>query len=134
MWRGLLNQAARWLHVRAIEQWPAEFTERAVAELVAGESTWLARIGGRAVATATVTRAAERFWGPQTATAGYVYRLAVTKDLAGTGLGATVLELGWFSCASARPAMAAPRLRTRERRRSPGTTRESVSATCATST
>lgn len=88
----LLNQGSRWLHERGIEQWPVEFTQEAIAELVGRESTWLARSGDQAVATVTVTWADERFWGTQPSIAAYVHRLAVARDLAGAGIGGRVLD------------------------------------------
>lgn len=103
----VLDDAARWLTERGIEQWPGQFSDngghritKLVAEARAG-NVWLVSLGARPVATATITDWADpdfaAAWPGGPGGALYVCRLATTqtgRDIAkdGPGLGARLLD------------------------------------------
>ena len=87
----VLDEAAAWLQVRGVEQWPARF-ERSWAEgAVRRGETWLALAGGTVSGTVTLDQA-DSVWDDLPAAAAlYVHRMAVRRPAA--GLGAVIL--GW---------------------------------------
>lgn len=93
----LLEKAAGWLAERGSDQWqgPAirrrEYVERDIAE----ETVHVVEADGQVVATITVDTFADAdFWKPDddVKSALYVHRMAVSRDLAGKGLGGAMLD------------------------------------------
>jgi GNAT superfamily N-acetyltransferase len=85
----VLADAAAWLRVRRVEQWPERFpTDWVMPAIEAGE-TWLADIDGEVVGTLVVQWDDPLFWAGYPSDAGYLHRLAVRRH--GDGLGARLL-------------------------------------------
>jgi GNAT superfamily N-acetyltransferase len=83
----LLAEAAAWLRSRGIEQWPRRFPAESV------QGALLVEKAGRPIATLAVADEDSALWGPDTAPAYYVSRLAVGQH--GTGLGHRLID--WVS-------------------------------------
>ena len=83
----VLNEAARWLSARGINQWPIDGFPR---ELIAGDvsrgEVYLARRQRRAVGTFTLKWSDELFWPGVAEEAGYIHRIAVRRDARGLGI------------------------------------------------
>lgn len=83
----ILNEAARWLSSRGINQWPTDGFPR---ELIAGDvsrgEVFVARRDRRAVGTFTLQWSDELFWPGAAEAAGYIHRIAVRRDARGLGL------------------------------------------------
>jgi len=79
----VLNEAARWLRDQSIRQWPAAFEAEWVLPSVLSGETWVARRAGVPIATITLGWA-DPLW-PDDQLAGYVHRLARTRDAVGIG-------------------------------------------------
>jgi len=86
----VLDEAARWLRERGIEQWPARFERSWVEDAIRRGETWLAAVDGRVVATVTLDWT-DAVWAGIPANAAYLHRMAVRRRSA--GLGAVIL--GW---------------------------------------
>jgi ribosomal protein S18 acetylase RimI-like enzyme len=56
------------------------------------EELFVAEIGGKIIGTLTLQWSDPMFWGEQPPDAGYIHRLAVRRDHAGTGLGAALVD------------------------------------------
>lgn len=93
----LLEKAAAWLAERGSDQWQGlairrqEFVQRDIAE----ETVHVVEADGQVVGTITVDTFADAdFWKPDddVRSALYVHRMAVSRDLAGTGLGVSMLD------------------------------------------
>ncbi|MBV9661303.1 MAG: GNAT family N-acetyltransferase [Acidimicrobiales bacterium] len=89
---GLLDDAARWMTERGIDQWPDPFPRDLLAGSVHRQETYTARQADQLVGTIALYREDERFWGHRPPDALYVHRLCVARDRAGRGLGAVLLE------------------------------------------
>jgi GNAT superfamily N-acetyltransferase len=88
----ILSDAARRIQAKGIDQWPDPYpSERVLPSIERGE-TYLARVGGRPVATLALQWDDPIFWGEREPDAGYVHRMAVRRDAAGRGYGAQLLE------------------------------------------
>jgi GNAT superfamily N-acetyltransferase len=87
----ILNEAARWLWSRGINQWPTDGFPR---DLIAGDisrgEVYIARHDRRAIGTLTLQWSDELFWPSATEAAGYIHRIAVRRDA--RGLGAELLK------------------------------------------
>ncbi|WP_042370523.1 GNAT family N-acetyltransferase [Streptacidiphilus neutrinimicus] len=92
---GLWQHAAGWLRNRGINQWQYPPREERIRENVAAEECWIVEDDGIPVGTITVDDHADRdFWTEQEAAqpALYVHRMAIRRDVGGTGLGAALLD------------------------------------------
>jgi protein-tyrosine phosphatase len=81
----VLSEAAAWLRLRGIDQWPDPYPAEWVAGSIGRGETYLARENGVVVGTITLRWADPAFWGEQPPVAGYVHGLAVRRELAGRG-------------------------------------------------
>ena len=91
----LLNDAAAWLRSRGLDQWPHGFSAARIGPMIARGEVWLAREGGRAVGTVTISGEADPdFWtsAESRELAVYVSKLAVSRADVGVGLGALLLR------------------------------------------
>lgn len=79
----VLNDAARWLRDRTIRQWPAAFEADWIRPDILSGETWIARRAGVPVATITLGWT-DSLW-PDDGLAGYIHRLARTRDAPGIG-------------------------------------------------
>jgi GNAT superfamily N-acetyltransferase len=83
----ILNEAARWLASRGINQWRVDGFPR---DLIAGDisrgEVFLARRDRRAVGTFTLQWSDEQFWPGSADAAGYVHRIAVRREARGLGI------------------------------------------------
>jgi GNAT superfamily N-acetyltransferase len=114
----ILDEAARWLHEREIEQWPAQFggvddwRSARIAGYVNAGQTWLVRIGGEPVATFNLTDQADPDyvdgWPDGPGNALYIFRMAVRRVWAGRDLGSRILD--WASSRAKREGVAWLRL------------------------
>jgi GNAT superfamily N-acetyltransferase len=86
----VLADAAAWLRVRGIEQWPARFERDWVMPAIEGGETWLAERDGEIVGTLVVEWDDPIFWAAYPHDAGYLHRLAVRDH--GGGVGAHLLR------------------------------------------
>ncbi len=89
----LIDEASVWLESRGLQQWPRPFPEEWLDEQLARGSAYLARDGGVPVATFTLWREDEIFWGDEgrSGRAYYLHRLAVRRTH--RGLGRTLVGL-----------------------------------------
>jgi len=82
----VLNEAARWLASRGINQWRADgFPRDLVAGDIACSEAYVARLDSRAVGTFTLQWSDDAFWPGAAGEAGYVHRIAVRRDARGLG-------------------------------------------------
>ena len=81
----VLSEAAAWLRVRGIEQWPDPFPAAWVEPSIKRGETYLAREGDAVAATITLRWEDPAFWGEQPPVAGYVHGIAVRREFAGAG-------------------------------------------------
>jgi GNAT superfamily N-acetyltransferase len=80
----VLDEAAGWLLVRGIEQWPARFESSWVRGSVMRGETWLVEVDG--VLSATVTMDwSDAVWAKVPGNAAYLHRLAVRRRSSGLG-------------------------------------------------
>jgi ribosomal protein S18 acetylase RimI-like enzyme len=100
----LLSEAAAWTATIGFHNWPVPFPRRVVTagvdrgevhvgEVHVGEVD--PEVDPVIVAALTLQWSDELFWGDQPDDAGYVHRLVVRRDHAGTGLGAALVD--WAS-------------------------------------
>jgi ribosomal protein S18 acetylase RimI-like enzyme len=95
----LLAEAAAWLRGRGVAQWPARFPADSVqAQIAAGEAL-LVEEAQQPVATAAVAEDDAELWGPDTAPAFYISRLAVARRASGARLGYRVID--WVAAKAA---------------------------------
>ncbi len=87
----ILDEAAQWLASIGVRQWPSPFPRVTVDRDLEHNAVWIAVLGGRTVATASVLTTDPLFWGDVGGDAWYLHRLAIRRSVA--GLGAAVLEL-----------------------------------------
>ncbi|MFF7156769.1 GNAT family N-acetyltransferase [Streptomyces sp. NPDC008139] len=94
----LLIEVSEWLASRGIDQWQfPPHRDRIISALQHGD-VFIAEVEGRPVATLQVDEHADpEFWTAKDdpGDALYVHRMAVTRDLAGAGIGSTLLD--WSS-------------------------------------
>jgi len=83
----VLNEAARWLASRGINQWRVDGFPRdlIIGDISRGE-VYVARCEHRAVGTFTLQWSDELFWPGASGAAGYIHRIAVRRDVRGSGL------------------------------------------------
>jgi GNAT superfamily N-acetyltransferase len=83
----VLNEAARWLASRGINQWPIDgFPRDLIAADLSRAQVYIARRDRRAVGTFTLQWSDEIFWPGAVGEAGYVHRIAVRRDSRGLGV------------------------------------------------
>ena len=82
----ILNEAARWLASRGINQWPTDgFPRELIADDISRGEVYVARHERRAVGTFTLQWSDELFWPGAAEAAGYIHRIAVRRDARGLG-------------------------------------------------
>jgi GNAT superfamily N-acetyltransferase len=86
----VLADAAEWLRVRGIEQWPPRFEHDWVMPAIERGETWIAERDGEIVGTLVVEWDDPIFWAGYPDDAGYLHRLAVRDH--GVGLGSRLLR------------------------------------------
>jgi GNAT superfamily N-acetyltransferase len=95
----LLSDAAAWTATIGFHNWPVPFPCPVVTAGVDRGEVYVAEADSDGdpviVAALTLQWSDELFWGDQPDDAGYVHRLVVRRDRAGTGLGAALIE--WAS-------------------------------------
>jgi GNAT superfamily N-acetyltransferase len=89
---GLLSEAAAWTASIGSPNWPSPFPREIVATGVERRRLYVALVDDEIVAALTLQWSDGFFWGEQPDDAGYVHRLVVCRDRAGTGLGAALIE------------------------------------------
>jgi ribosomal protein S18 acetylase RimI-like enzyme len=87
----VLNETARWLTSRGINQWVDGFPRKLIGADISRGEVYLARCERRAVGTFTLQWRDELFWPGAKAEAGYIHRIAVRREA--RGLGVELLKL-----------------------------------------
>jgi GNAT superfamily N-acetyltransferase len=83
----ILNEAARWLASRGINQWRVDgFPRELIADSISRGEVYVARRDGRAVGTFTLQWSDELFWPSAAEEASYIHRIAVRRDARGLGV------------------------------------------------
>ncbi|MGH7925089.1 MAG: GNAT family N-acetyltransferase, partial [Candidatus Binatus sp.] len=83
----VLNESARWLSSRGINQWPVDgFPRKLIATNISRGEVYVARRSSRAVGTFTLQWSDEMFWPGATDGAGYIHRIAVRREARGLGV------------------------------------------------
>ena len=82
----VLNEAARWLTSRGINQWVDGFPGQLIAADISRGEVYLARRERRAVGTFTLQWSDELFWPGAVGEAGYIHRIAVRREARGLGV------------------------------------------------
>ncbi len=83
----VLNEAARWLASRGINQWRVDgFPRELIADSISRGEVYVARHDRRAVGTFTLQWSDELFWPGAAEEAGYIHRVAVRRDARGLGV------------------------------------------------
>lgn len=90
--RALLSDAAEWTASIGFPNWPARFPRDLVARAISERTLHIVEGDDAIIATVTLQWRDLMFWGEREDDAGYVHRLAVRRDRAGEGLGATVID------------------------------------------
>jgi ribosomal protein S18 acetylase RimI-like enzyme len=89
----ILEEAARWLVCRGIDQWePGSFSRRRIADRIERGEMYVARLAGRTFGTFALQWSDEEVWGDIPGDAGYVHGLAIRRSFAGKGLGRELLR------------------------------------------
>ena len=82
----VLNETARWLTSRGINQWVDGFPRTLIAADISRGEVYLARRERRAVGTFTLQWRDQLFWPGASGEAGYIHRIAVRREARGLGL------------------------------------------------
>jgi GNAT superfamily N-acetyltransferase len=82
----VLNETARWLTSRGINQWVDGFPRQLIAADISRGEVYLARRERRAVGTFTLQWSDELFWPGATGASGYIHRIAVRREARGLGV------------------------------------------------
>lgn len=89
----ILEEAARWLAARGIDQWqPGSSPRERLANRIERGEVFLAVLEGRPVGNIFLQWSDEETWGDVPDDAGYVHGLAIRRGLAGRGLGRELLR------------------------------------------
>ena len=89
----MLEEAARWLVSRGIDQWqPGSFLRRRTADRAERGELYLARLGGEPVGTIALLWSDEETWRDVPEAAGYVHGLTIRRYFAGRGLDRALLR------------------------------------------
>lgn len=81
----VLDEAARWLRLHGIRQWPAAFPRDWVASRVRDVDVYLAWRDGEAVGTFSLQAVDAELWGERPDDALYLHSLAVRRGYSGLG-------------------------------------------------
>jgi GNAT superfamily N-acetyltransferase len=105
----VLDEAARWLVLRGIDQWRPGMFERSLvlAAIEAGEM-YLVRRGAEVVGTVSLSWDDTPTWGATSDDAGYAHDLAIRRAVGGHGVGRALLD--WAGCRAAANGKALLRL------------------------
>ncbi len=105
----VLNEAARWLTDRGIDQWrPGMFDRSLLLAAIDDGEVYVVRRGGAVVATVALSWDDTLTWGEVPDDAGYVHDLAIRRVIGGRRVGAALLD--WAGRASAAAGKAFLRL------------------------
>jgi GNAT superfamily N-acetyltransferase len=88
----LLAEGASFARARGIDQWPERFPPEFILAGIERGEVVVASIDGVAVGTMSLAWSDPVFWGAGDGQAGYVHRLAVSRERRGTGLGRRLLD------------------------------------------
>ena len=92
----ILEDAARWLVARGIDQWhPGDFLRSSLLRIIARGEVYLARCENDPAGTLTLQWEDVPTWGVMPPDAAYVHGFAVHRAYAGLGLGRALLD--WAS-------------------------------------
>jgi hypothetical protein len=81
----ILDEAAWWLQIRGIQQWPSPFPRSVVDYDLEYNSVWLALLGESTVGTASILKTDPMFWGDVGGDSWYLHRFAIRRQVAGAG-------------------------------------------------
>ena len=113
----LIAEARRWLAERSIDQWQDPIPDRVLEEDVRRGHLFVVRADDGLAGMLAVARSDEDTWGPSSARALYVHRLAVAQRYRGAQLGPKLLRwaqahaaeqgLDWLrlDCAASNPGL-----------------------------
>jgi len=91
---GIMEEAARWLASRGVDQWQmGDWLRPLLAERIGRGEVYLVWLGDQPVATLTLQWSDEQTWGAVRDDAGYVHSFAVRRAYGGQGIGLALL--GW---------------------------------------
>jgi GNAT superfamily N-acetyltransferase len=88
----ILDEAARWLQARGINQWPVPFPHAEVQQRFAEGAVYLALVDDQPAGTFSLFPSDLENWGPMPDDALYLHGLAVRRAFAGSGLGQALLH------------------------------------------
>ncbi len=89
----ILEEAARWLASRGIDQWgPGSSPRGRIKNRIGRGEVYLAVLDGRPVGNVVLQWSDEETWGDVPDVAGYVHGLAIRREAAGRGLGRELLR------------------------------------------
>ncbi len=89
----ILNDAARWLTSRGIDQWrPGSFDRAQLTARIDSGEIYLATVDGQPAGTLTLQASDPLFWPDAPDDALYLHKLAVHRTYAGRGLGLYLLR------------------------------------------
>ena len=89
----ILNESAKWLLSKGIDQWqPESFSRSSTAEKIRLGEVYLAKQDNKSIGTITLQWSDRFFWVDDDTDAGYVHKLAIKPAYTGTGLGRKMLE------------------------------------------
>ncbi len=88
----MLNNAARWLDSKGVDQWPSPFPDEIVRASVERGDSYVALLEDQPVGSVAVYWDDPGFWGPRPPDAGYIHRLVVDRRMTGQGMGSAILE------------------------------------------
>jgi ribosomal protein S18 acetylase RimI-like enzyme len=95
----LLAEATAWLNGRGIAQWPSRFPTNSVQAQIAVGEALLVEEAQHPIATLAVAEEDTELWGPNTAPAYYISRLAVVRRASGAHLGRRLID--WVAAKAA---------------------------------
>ncbi len=89
----ILEEAARWLARRGIDQWQlGSFSHRRIADRIGRGEMYLAKLARQTFGTFAIQWSDEEVWGDVPGAAGYVHGLAIRRQFGGRGLGRGLLR------------------------------------------